>query len=260
MGFDLDRLGNLLVIYGINLAGAIVVALIGWWAASLAQRTARRALLASSPVDPTLAYFLSSLARYAILLVTFLVILQLIGIQATSLIAVLGAASLAVGLALQGTLSDIAAGVMLLFFRPFKIGDSIEVAGKSGTVRDLNLFMTELASGDNVQVLMPNRQVWGTSIVNLSTYPDRRLNVTISVPLQAEVDRIASEIDGFLRQDSRVLDTPAPSVTMASLKGDGIELSVQAWAGAADAGAVREALMRQLQMLLRSPGERTQTH
>src|SRR5216683_3339123 len=85
MGFDLDRLGNLLVIYGINLAGAVLVALIGWWAASLAQRTARRALLASSPVDPTLASFLSSLARYAILLVTFLVILQLIGIQATSL-------------------------------------------------------------------------------------------------------------------------------------------------------------------------------
>src|SRR5262249_23478729 len=156
-----EHLGNLFVLYGANLLGGLLVAALGWWAAGFAGGAVRRMLMASPHMDVTLAGFLASLARYAILVVTFLVILQLVGIQATSLVAVLGAASLAIGLALQGTLSHMAAGIMLLLFRPFHVGDSIEVAGKSGTVRDLNLFMTELASGDNVKVLIPNGLVWG---------------------------------------------------------------------------------------------------
>lgn len=171
---DIDRLGNLLVLYGINimgaLLGAIVLAILGWWAAGLAERATRRALLASSHTDLTVAGFLSNLARYAILILVFVVILQLIGVQATSLVAVLGAASLAVGLALQGTLSNVAAGVMLLIFRPFHAGDRIEVAGKTGKVVQLNLFMTELVNDDNVQVLIPNSQVWGAPLTNFTAY------------------------------------------------------------------------------------------
>ena len=125
-----DRLGNLLILYGINVAGALVVAVIGWWAARLIERAVRRALQASPHVDPTVVGFLSSIARYAALAVAFVVVLQLVGVQATSLVAVIGAASLAIGLALQGTLANVAAGVMLLIFRPFRAGDKIEVAGK----------------------------------------------------------------------------------------------------------------------------------
>ena len=189
MALDLDRLGNLLVLYGINLLGPLLVALLGWWAARLSERVARRAL-AASHVDPTVAGFLSSLARYAVLVVAFLVVLQVIGVQATSLVAVLGAASLAVGLALQGTLSNMAAGVMLLVFRPFRVGDSIEVAGKSGTVRNLNLFMTELAGGDNVQVLIPNGQIWGAPLTNFSAYPTRRVSMTFVIPLDRDIEAI----------------------------------------------------------------------
>jgi small conductance mechanosensitive channel len=175
MWTDLDPLKNLIVVYGINFAGAMAVAIVGWWLARAVQRAVRRALTSSSRIDPTLVGFLSSFARYAVLVVVFLVILQLIGIQATSLIAVVGAASLAIGLALQGTLSNVAAGVMLLLFRPFRLGDSIEVAGKKGTVKDLNLFMTELEGEEQTQILVPNAQVWGAAIVNYTAY-NRRPN------------------------------------------------------------------------------------
>ncbi len=118
--------------------------------------------------------FIASLAKYTVLAFVGVAVLQRFGIQTTSIIAVLGAASLAVGLALQGTLSNLAAGVMLLLFRPFRVGDAVEVAGRAGTVKKLTLFTTELASGDNVQVLIPNGQVWGAAIVNQSAYGERR--------------------------------------------------------------------------------------
>jgi small conductance mechanosensitive channel len=122
------------------------------------------------PHRPDGGGFSSGMARYTLLVVTLVVVLQLIGIQATSLVAVVGAASLSVGLALQGTLSNMAAGVTLLVFRPFPIGDKIEVAGKNGTVKALNLFVTELVNDNNVQVLMPNGQVWGAPLTNFSAY------------------------------------------------------------------------------------------
>jgi small conductance mechanosensitive channel len=248
MSLDLDRIASLFLVYGLNFVGAIVVAVATWWVADLTQRTTRQALLASSSrIDPTVVGFLSSLARYAILIVAFLIILQLIGIQATSLVAVVGAASLAVGLALQGTLSNMAAGVMLLLFRPFKVGDSIEVAGRSGTVKDLNLFMTELASGDNVQVLIPNNQVWGSTIVNLSAYPTRRLSVTCQLPLGTSLEQIMPQIGDFLRQDTRVLDAPPPTVTVASFKEKTVEVSVQAWTHATEVTALQVDLMSHVQ-------------
>ena len=131
-------------------------------------------------MDPTVGTFLSSLAYYAVLVVTLCVILQVVGIQATSIVAILGVASLAIGLALQGILSNVAAGIMLLAFRPLRLGDSIEVAG--------NMFMTELASDDNVQVLIPNGQVWGAVLTNFSVYPTRRVSVSFPVALDKDVE------------------------------------------------------------------------
>lgn len=170
MVLDFDALSALVVAYGMNFVGAIVVLIIGWWLANLVQRTIHRAL-SSRRIDATLANFLASFARYSALVLVFLVILQLIGIQATSLIAVVGAASLAIGLALQGTLSNMAAGVMLLLFRPYRLADDIEVTGRRGIVKDLNLFMTELEAAENgVQILVPNAQIWNAPIVNHTAY------------------------------------------------------------------------------------------
>ena len=246
MRLDLDALGNLFVLYGLNFVGALVVAAIGWWAAGLMGTMLRRLLLSTPGTDATVASFLSSLGRYAILVVTFVIILQLVGIQATSLVAVLGAASLAIGLALQGTLSNMAAGVMLLIFRPFRLGDVIEVAGKSGTVKDLNLFMTELASGDNVQVLIPNGQVWGTALTNFSVYPTRSVTVEVPLSFDAPIEEIASQARSFAASDKRALRTPGPSVTLTNLTDRTVAMSVQVWASAQDAASVRADLIQEL--------------
>lgn len=240
---DFDRLGTLFVVYGLDVLGAIAIAIVGWWVASMAERLCKRGLLSSSQMDLTVAAFLSSLVRYAVLAIVLVLILQVVGIQATSLVAVLGATSLAIGLALQGTLSNMAAGVMLLIFRPFRIGDSIEVAGKSGTVRNLNLFMTELASGDNVQVLIPNGQVWGQALTNNSTYSTRRVTLRFPVAFEKDVPGVAARIREFLERDKRVKQSPAPHVNTAALTDAGVELSVEAWTEAGDAGAVRTDLM-----------------
>jgi small conductance mechanosensitive channel len=204
-------------------------------------------------MDPTVGTFLSSLAYYAVLLVAFVIILQAIGIQATSLVAILGAASLAIGLALQGTLSNVAAGFMLLIFRPFRIGDSIEVGDKSGTVKNLNLFVTELANGDNVQILIPNGQVWGAALTNFSAYPTRRVSVTFPVGYDKDVEEISSELRAYLDNDKRVLDIPVPNVGTSNLTEKVVEFSVQAWSKTEDARAVRADLVRRLLATVQSP-------
>jgi len=245
MTLDFDHLGNLVFAYVIDFAGALLIAVVGWWLASVIERGTRRALM-SSHMDLTVGTFLARLARYATLVIVFVIILQVVGIQATSLVAVIGAASLAIGLALQGTLSHMAAGVMLLIFRPFRIGDSIEVAGKSGTVKNLNLFMTELASGDNIQVLIPNGQVWGAAMSNLSAYETRRISLSVPVALDKDVDTLSSRRRRYLKEDKRVLDSPSPSVTASNLTDKGVEFLVQAWAKTEDADAVRNDFVRTL--------------
>ncbi|HVZ01272.1 MAG TPA: mechanosensitive ion channel domain-containing protein [Dongiaceae bacterium] len=251
--FNFDRLGTLFVVYGLDVLGAIVIAIAGWWVAGVAERMSRRALLSSSHMDLTVAGFLSSLVRYAVLAVVLVLILQVVGIQATSLVAVLGATSLAIGLALQGTLANMAAGVMLLIFRPFRIGDSIEVAGKSGTVRSLNLFLTELASGDNVQVLIPNGQVWGQALTNTSRYDTRRVTLRLPVAFEKDVPAVAARLREFLEKDPRVQKAPPPSVGTAALTDAGVELSVEAWAAAGEAGAVRTDLLHFAMTVLHAP-------
>ena len=245
MTLDFDHLGNLFFAYAMDFAGAVLIAVVGWWLASVIERGTRRALM-SSHMDLTVGTFLASLARYATLVIVFVIILQVVGIQATSLVAVIGAASLAIGLALQGTLSHMAAGVMLLIFRPFRIGDSIEVAGKSGTVKNLNLFMTEIASGDNIQVLIPNGQVWGAAMSNLSAYETRRISLSVPVALDKDVDTLSSRLRDYLKEDKRVLDSPSPSVTASNFTDKGVEFLVQAWAKTEDADAVRNDFVRTL--------------
>jgi small conductance mechanosensitive channel len=244
MALDLDKLGNLLVLYGINVLGALLIAVIGWWLAGVVERVVRRVLLGPAHLDLTVSAFLASLSYYAVLVVAFVLILQVVGIQATSLVAVLGAASLAIGLALQGTLSNMAAGVMLLIFRPLRIGDTIEVAGKNGTVRNLNLFMTELATPDNLQVLIPNGQVWGAAITNYSAYPTRRVSTSLTVPLGQDAAAMAAHLREALGQDGRILRNPPHGVTISNVTDKGVELSMEAWAKVQDAGAVRADFVR----------------
>ncbi len=247
---DFSVLTGFLVTYGVSALGALVLAIVGFWLANLASRGAHRLLLASRHMDVTVAGFLASLVRYALLAMVAIAILQVVGIQATSLVAVLGAASLAVGLALQGTLSNMAAGVMLLLFRPFHANDKIEISGKKGVVKDLSLFFTELATDENVQVLIPNAQVWGAAVVNYSAYPTRRLELTTTAP-DGDVNEIVQSISAFLRDDPHVLNSPAPSIKPSAFSGNGVELTIQAWAKADEVSLLKYDLDRHMARIAR---------
>src|SRR5215469_15517310 len=169
---DLNTLLPLIVSNALNALGAILILLIGLWLSGRADRLVVTMLRRTPHIDPMLQSFFGSVARYLVLIVTLLAVLSEFGIQTASLVAILGAASLAVGLALQGTLSSLAAGVMLLIFRPFRIGHKVQIGGTSvGTVKELSLFWTELVTDDKVQVLVPNSGVWGQPLRNFSTYP-----------------------------------------------------------------------------------------
>ena len=158
----------------INAVKALVFLVVGYIIANMASGFIKRRIVSNPRIDDTLGGFFSSIAKWLILTVVIIAVLQLFGFQATSLVAVLGAATLAIGLALQGTLADVSSGVMLIIFRPFKLGEYVDVGGTAGTVKDLNLFFTELATPDNVQIIVPNAKVWGTIITNYSAHPTRR--------------------------------------------------------------------------------------
>ncbi|MBB3770349.1 small conductance mechanosensitive channel [Angulomicrobium tetraedrale] len=249
---ELGKLGNLFILYGLNVLYALGLLLLGWYAASFVERLVLRAFGAAHRVDPTVGVFLASIARYGVLVFVGVAVLQRFGIQTTSIIAVLGATSLAVGLALQGTLSNVAAGVMLLLFRPFKLGDQVEIGGMAGTVKGLTLFTTELAYGDNVQVLMPNGKVWGAPIVNRSVYGTRSFAFTLELKPDADIEAVLAEGLGFLKADSRVQPEPGPGAAISKMALDRVEIAFSGWAAAGEAGAVRGDLIRHLRGLLKN--------
>jgi small conductance mechanosensitive channel len=256
MTINFDTLRASLVLYGLNAIYAIVLLAIGWYLSGAMQRFVTRVLAVTHRVDPLVTLFVGSLARYGVLAVVGIAVLQLFGIQTASLVAVLGATSLAIGLALQGTLSNLAAGVMLLLFRPFHIGHEVEVAGKSGKVRSLSLFMTELVAPDNTQILLPNGQVWGAAIVNHSAYPGTgEVKVAFPVPAAA-ANTLADQILEGLRHDSRIDDQAQPAVSVtkvldvANPASPILELTVSAKAKPSQADAVRQCVLDHASTLL----------
>lgn len=200
----------------LHVLGAIAIFIVGFWIAGRADYLVGRALQKSRHIDEMLRGFFSSIARYFVLTVTLLAVLSQFGIQTTSLVAVIGAASLAIGLALQGTLSNLAAGVMLLIFRPFRIGHSVTVGGNTGTVRSLSLFWTEVVTDANTQVIIPNGSVWGQPIRNMSTYaaPVPTAQLRVPVPSGWSVSDACTRIQGIVTATPKVLATPAPSVLL----------------------------------------------
>ena len=237
MNFDAETIRSItstLSAYGLDVIGAIIILLVGWSLAKWAETITRKAMLRSARVDPTLVGFLSSVARYLVLTFTLIAVLNRFGVQTASLIAVLGAAGLAVGLAMQGTLSSAAAGVMLLVFRPFKIGDYVEVAGRSGTVQSLNLFVTELATPDNKQIIIPNSSVWGQSVVNYSYHATRRLDLAIGIGYGDDIDVAIRVIREMIDADERTLKDPEPLVVVGNLGASSVDLTVRIWVKSSD--------------------------
>lgn len=243
-----DAAGDLAV----NLVvGAVILALTLWASASLAGLTQRAMgrLQGRHAPDLTLQTFVASMVRYVILVIGLIAVLQQLGVKTTSIVAVLGAASLAVGLALQGALSNVAAGVMILLFRPYRVGDVIETGGKKGRVRALDLVITELATADNLKIVLPNNKVFGDVIVNHSHHAQRRVDVTFRIPAAADLNAVMAGVLARAKANPLVLDDPAPTVEVALLAESAVEVMVNAWTRMADHGAVQADLLLAAKMI-----------
>lgn len=232
--------------YGLQILGAILILIAGRIAAGIAKRSIRR-VLTFRRVDSTIVSFASSVAYFGILTVAVLAALTKFGIQTTSFIAVLGAAGFAVGLALQGSLSNFAAGVLILVFRPFKVGDYIKAGGSEGEVKDIHLFVTELATPDNIQVIVPNSAIMGGNISNVTGYDKRRVELQLSVSHGTSLARVTELVERILAADPRVLKDPAPQLVVRGLTVASVDLNAWAWVRPADYGPVFSDMYRRLQ-------------
>jgi len=241
-----------LMTYGPPFLAGIAILVIGIWVAGMVQRGVGATLARVGKVELTLARFLASLARYMILVVVVLAALSQFGIQTASLIAVFGAAGLAVGLALQGTLSNVAAGVMLLAFRPYRVGDRIEAGGTNGIVEAIDLFVTDIRTDDNVQVLIPNGKIWGDKVVNHSKYQAKRLDFEIAVPDEADVESACARLEKLAGGDPRALALPGPSAVIVKYGADSVTVMLRCWCKPADEGAMRSSMNLALRNLAKA--------
>jgi small conductance mechanosensitive channel len=244
---DLRLLLPQIVTNVLHVVAAIVILIAGFWLAGRAQVLVVRSLSRTPHLDSMLQGFFGNIVRYFVLTITILAVLSQFGIQTTSLVAVLGAAGLAVGLALQGTLSHLAAGVMLLIFRPFRSGQHVQIGGTDGTVKDLSLFWTELVTGDNMQVIIPNGSVWGQPLRNFSVYPQAAATAQVRFRLPGAEPSAAREgIEALVLANSRVLKNPPPSVWLDRNATDNALEIVVTFApvdGGGNAAAVRSELI-----------------
>ncbi len=217
-----------------SVVAAIVILIIGWTIAAWLGRRVRKIGLNHEHLDDTLFNFLGSIVRYVVLGFTFLIVLNTFGVQTTSVVAAVGAAGLAIGLALQGTLSNIAAGVMLILFRPLKIGDFVDVAGKMGTVKDVTLNFTELADLGNAQVIIPNSEVWGNVITNYSIYDTRRAEWTFGVGYGVNLKQAEDTIRDTIMADDRSMTDPEPFIQVNNLGDSSVDFLVRVWCKSGD--------------------------
>ncbi|UTW44785.1 mechanosensitive ion channel [bacterium SCSIO 12696] len=233
-GFDISNL-SFEQIWGMteNVVYALAIIIIGMWVAKKI-RAGLRTAMGKKDVDPAVAGFVASLCYYGIVAFVVIAALSKIGVAATSFVAILGAAGLAVGLALQGSLSNFASGVLILIFKPFKIGDFVELAGTSGSVKEITIFTTELATPDNKKVIVPNSSAMGGNIVNYSAHDTRRVDMVFGIGYGDDIDKARNIIKAILEADDRVLVDPAPAVAVAELADSSVNFNVRPWVATAD--------------------------
>lgn len=247
------QITTILATWGPRLVAAVAVVLTGWFLARWLRRGLRRGL-ARANVDPTLLPFVATLAYYAAITMTLLAAVKLIGIDTTSVIAVVGAAGLAIALAFQSTLSNFAAGVMILVFRPFRFGDVVEIGGDTGTVDEVSLFSTRMNTADNVRIIVPNSKVWGDRIKNFTANDTRRLDLVVGISYNDDLAAARDLLHSILASEERVLQTPAPVVEVLELADSSVNLGVRPWCSREHYWPLRFDLMRRIKLELESGG------
>ncbi|MBU6374283.1 MAG: mechanosensitive ion channel [Alphaproteobacteria bacterium] len=238
----------------INAGLATLLLIIGIWASGAVAGWVRRISKRQKRIDDTLAAFFASIVRWVLIAIVLIAVLDRFGVQTTQIVAVLGAATLAIGLALQGTLSNVAAGVMLVLFRPYRLGDVVEVAGQIGAVKDVNIFTTELATPDNIKIVLPNGQCWGAPIRNFTALPTRRLDLDFGVAYDVDLAVATAVIDATVRADRRVLGEPAPLVKVKALGDFSVTILASVWCATPDLYQLRFDLLRSVKEALDRAG------
>ena len=237
-----------------NVVTAIVILALGFIISGWAKRRIIALSDKHARLDNTLFDFLGNILRYLILAFAGLFVLNTFGIQTTSIVAVIGAAGLAIGLALQGTLSNVAAGVMIILFRPIKLGDFVQISGEMGTVKSISLNYTELASAANVQIIIPNAQVWGNTIINYSIYPTRRAEWIFGVSYDSDLKLAEDTIRTTIMADPRSKTDPAPFIQVNNLGDFSVDFLVRVWVDSADFFAYQADMKRAVKEALDKAG------
>ncbi|TIQ37424.1 MAG: mechanosensitive ion channel [Mesorhizobium sp.] len=230
----LAQLSTLIVSYSFSAIGAVILLIVGYLVAGLAERSIFAALGHIRGFDATLRHFFSKIVRYAILTLVVIMVLGQFGVQTASIIAAIGAVGLAIGLALQGTLQNIAAGIMLLALRPFRIGENVEVGPIAGTVEEIGLFATTLRTVDGVYILAPNQTLWNQPVRNFTRNGVRRTDITLNIGSWNDIDRGQKTLLGIAGAEKRIRREPAPIAFVADLGESTVSLTLRYWTTAAD--------------------------
>ena len=233
----------------VNILAGLGTIIIGFWLSSKASSIVRKQMSTLQRVDKTLAPILASIIRYAGFILTLVVALGQFGVQTTSIIAVLGAAGLAIGLALQGTLSNVASGIMLLLLRPFSVGDWIETNSISGTVREIGLFATQIDTFDNIYITVPNSSIWSATIINNSRHQIRRMDLDIGIGYNSDLNKVEKALM-TLTKDKRILSDPEPQFLVVDYADSAILVRLRLYAQYEDFFALNWDLKRRLKPLL----------
>lgn len=220
--------------YGFDILGALTILIVGWLLSFWASRAVKRLAERTQHLGPTLAPVLAAAARAGVLAAAGVAVLNKLGVDTTSLLAALGALGLGIGLALKDTLSDIASGIVILFLRPFEVGDDVDVNGLEGTITSVDIFETKLVGFDGVPALLPNKKVREGKIRNYSRAARRRIEITVGVAYGADVDQAIATIRNTLRDDERVLEEPSPIVNVSALADSSVNILVRFWLSPTD--------------------------
>lgn len=229
-----DQVIEVVTVYGLDVIGALAILIIGWIAAGWIGRVVDRGLGRVPNMDSTLRPFLSNMVRWTILAFVIVAVLNQFGVETTSIIAVLGAAGLAIGLALQGTLSNVAAGVMLLILRPFKVGDFVSAGSLSGTVVQIGLFTSELKTADGIYIMAPNSQIWNQVITNFGRNPTRRIDILVGIAYDDDIDVAQKALQELMEGNDLVLKDPAPMTMVMALADSSVNINMRCWANTGD--------------------------
>ncbi len=247
------RLTELLLPWAIKIGLAALIFVAGRWIAKMAANSVDK-IMKKAGVDATLTHFLHNVIYAALLIAVIIAAVDQLGIKTTSFLAILGAAGLAVGLALQSSLSNFSSGIMLILFHPFKVGDFVEAGGTTGTVEQINVFNTVMRTGDNREIIVPNAQIFGGTITNFSARATRRIDLVIGISYDDNIDKAKQIIEDILNADQRILKEPAPVILVMDLGASSVDLAVRPWVRKEDYSATRGDLLERIKTGLEEGG------